>query len=168
MLRKNSRPEGDSRWDSEMPTIDTSWSSLKDLRVSPRVQHPLSTFVWLRYIRPLVLTAFWGFVLYFVWKYFFDLGMDRVYSPQEALAAYALVGGVILVVMLAIAFVRRRALRVRPFGRGASPDGLADYARVPIEQLGKWQSAQQMMVHHDDHGQVSSVNEMTAASKTAP
>ena len=167
MLRKNSRPEDDSRWDSAMPTIDTSWTSLKDLRASPRIQHPLRTFVWLRYLRPLVLTAFWAFVLYFVWEYFFNLGMDRVHSPQKALTAYALVAGVILVLMLAVAFLRQRqALRVRrTAGRGASPDGLAQYADVPRQQLGEWQNAQQMIVHHDDQGQVRSVNELTAASK---
>ena len=167
MFRKNSRPDDDSRWDSEMPSIDTSFSSLEDLRMSPRIQHPLSTFVWLRYVRPLVLTMFWAFVLYFVWKYFFDLHMDRVHLPWEALTAYALVAGTILVLMLFIAFLRRRrALRVRrTAGRGASPDGLAQYADVPTRQLGEWQSRQQMMVHHDDHGQVRSVNELTAASK---
>lgn len=167
MLRKNSRPEDDSRWDSAMPTIDTSWTSLKDLRASPRIQHPLRTFVWLRYLRPLVLTAFWAFVLYFVWEYFFNLGIDRVRSPREALTRYALVSGVILLIMLAVAFLRQRqALRVRrTAGRGASPDGLAQYADVPRQQLGEWQNAQQMMVHHDDQGQVRSVNELTAASK---
>ena len=167
MLRKNSRPEDDSRWDSAMPTIDTSWTSLKDLRASPRIQHPLRTFVWLRYLRPLVLSAFWAFVLYFVWEYFFNLGIDRVRSPLETLTRYALVSGVILLIMLAVAFLRQRqALRVRrTAGRGASPDGLAQYADVPRQQLGEWQNAQQMMVHHDDQGQVRSVNELTAASK---
>ena len=167
MRRKNSRPEDDSRWDSEMPTIDTSWTSLKDLQASPKVQHPLRTFVWLRYLRPLVLTAFWAFVLYFVWKYFFDLGIDRVRSPREALIRYAWVGAVILLLMLAVAFLRRRqALRVRrTAGREVSPDGLAQYADVPTQQLGEWQSAQQMVVHHDDQGQVRSVNELTAASR---
>ena len=167
MRRKNSRPEDDSRWDSEMPTIDTSWTSLKDLQASPKIQHPLRTFVWLRYLRPLVLTAFWAFVLYFVWKYFFDLGIDRVRSPREALIRYAWVGGVILLLMLAVAFLRRRqALRVRrTAGREVSPDGLAQYADVPTQQLGEWQSAQQMVVHHDDQGQVRSVNKLPAASK---
>ena len=167
MRRKNSRPEDDSRWNSEMPTIDTSWTSLKDLQASPKIQHPLRTFVWLRYLRPLVLTAFWAFVLYFVWKYFFDLGIDRVRSPREALIRYAWVGGVILLLMLAVAFLRRRqALRVRrTVGREVSPDGLAQYADVPTQQLGEWQSAQQMMVHQDDQGQVRSVNELTAPSK---
>lgn len=42
---------------------------------------------------------------------------------------------------------------------------MAQYADVPTQQLGEWQSGQQMIVHHDDHGQVRSVNELTAASK---
>jgi len=140
----------------EVPVLDAARMPLSAFMRHKTPQGAVFMFVWLRIARPLLLAAFWVGVVFYAWHHFF-----QVWRPAEGtdlLTLYAASVLVILLVMLLLAPVRRRAIAGEE-GRGHSPDStvaqLAEYTSLAPQHLTLWQRARRLLVQHDRDGRVT-------------
>jgi poly-beta-1,6-N-acetyl-D-glucosamine biosynthesis protein PgaD len=131
----------------EMPIIDHARWAGRPGRIS----------VWLRLIRPLLVTLVWLAAVRYVWNQFFGLADDLPFWQQVALYGVAI--GVILLAMLTMAPLRRREFsqerqesRTTDTGPASTLSGMSEFSNVPVDELAELQQAQRLVVHHDDEG----------------
>ena len=109
-------------------------------------------FAWLRFIRPVVFVMLWLLLVRYVWKHFF--GLPDELPLWQLIALYAVAVGVIVLVMLALAPMRRREQREEPAGE-AQPSSLGEmsgFSGFAPSELGELQQAQRVVIHHDSDG----------------
>ena len=130
----------------EMPIIDYARWAGRPGRIS----------VWLRLVRPLLVTLVWLVAVRYVWTQFFGVADDLPFWHQVALYGAAIV--VILAAMLGLAPLRRREFRHEgrdaPGSEGGAStlSGMSEFANVPVNELAELQLAQRLVVHHDEEG----------------
>lgn len=110
-------------------------------------------FAWLRFVRPLVFVLLWLALARYAWTHFFGLPDELPVWQQVAL--YAVAVGVIVLVMLALAPLRRREVRHEPTGQTqpATLDEISGFSSFGPSELGELQQAQRVVMHHDSDGQ---------------
>ncbi len=155
------KPRGLSRWRAsqrtlaqrraEMPIIDAARAPMSSLR---RKWPGRAGFIyaWLHIVRPLAVTLFWLLVVRYAWTHLFGAPDDLPVAQQAALYGVAVL--VILLVMLALAPLRRREVRREPTGTTAPAplEDISEFANVGPNQLADWQQEQRLVVRHDDEG----------------
>ena len=131
----------------EMPIIDHArWTG-----------RPGRPSMWLRFVRPLLVTLAWLAAVRYTWTQFFGLADDLPFWHQVALYGVAI--RAILAAMLGLAPLRRRefsqerrASRGADLGAASTLSGISEFANVPLDELSELQQAQRLVVHHDEEG----------------
>jgi poly-beta-1,6-N-acetyl-D-glucosamine biosynthesis protein PgaD len=131
---------------AEMPIIDRARWAGRPGRVS----------LWLRVLRPLLVTVVWLVAVRYAWNHFFGLADELPIWQQVAL--YGIAIAVILVAMLGLAPLRRREWnqeRRHAPGDIDNPSTLtavSEFSNLPVDELAELQLAQRLVVHHDEDG----------------
>lgn len=154
-------PKGFARWRgdrralsqrrAEMPIIDAARAPMSSLK-RKWPGRAVFIYLWLRIVRPLAVTLFWLLVVRYAWSHLFGVPDDLPVAQQIALYSVAVL--VILLVMLALAPLRRREVQREPTGNTAPAplEDISEFTNVGPDQLADWQQAQRLVVHHDDDG----------------
>lgn len=110
-------------------------------------------FAWLRFIRPVVFVLLWILLVRYAWTHFF--GLPDELPLWQLIAFYAVAVGVILLVMLALAPLRRREVRDEPAGdtQPSTLTEMSEFSHFGPSELGELQQAQRVVMHHDSDGQ---------------
>ncbi len=138
--------------DGDEPIIDAARISLRAFGTGRSPQRTLAMFLWLRVLRPALTVAIWFCAIWYTWPYV--LGARSQPEVLRLLGLYAVVIGVILASMLAIAPLRRRqhTRETPPDQEQSSLFALASYIAVPPSRLSAWQRTRQLLVQHDHDG----------------
>lgn len=143
---------------AEMPVIDAARVPLGKLRERwPRLA--LAVFLWLKLVRPVVLTVCWLVVVRYAWAHFFGLPEDMPLWKQVTLYGVAVV--VIVLSMLVLAPIRQREVdsELPPDEAESTLAAISEFAQVAQHDLERWQQAQRLVVRHDEHGGVDWADE---------
>lgn len=157
------------------PVLDAARMPLSAFMRHKSPQNAMLMFLWLRLLRPLLLSAFWVGLAFYAWHHFFS-----VWRPTEGtnlLTLYALSVLCIFALMLLLAPFRRRVIADEET-RGRAPDStvaqLAAYTALAPQRLTLWQRARRLVVQHDREGRVTDAADLdtepaalAAASATA-
>lgn len=135
-----------------MPVIDASRVSLDVVRK----RWPAGgewMYAWLRFIRPVVFVLLWLVVARYAWSHFF--GLPEELPIWQQIALYTVAVGVIVLVMLALAPMRRREVRDEPSGdtQPSTLTQMSEFSNFGPAELGELQYAQRVVMHHDSDGQ---------------
>lgn len=165
MSTEQTTPKGFARWRqgrrkshqslaqrrADMPIIDAANAPMASLE---RKWPGRSVFIylWLHIVRPLAVTLFWLLVVRYAWSHLFGAPEDLPMAQQVALYGIAVI--MILLVMLALAPLRRREVQREPSGNTAPAplEEMSEFANLRSDDLAGWQQEQRLVVHHDDHG----------------
>lgn len=144
------------------PIIDAARISLRAFGTGRSPLRTLTMYLWLRVLRPAVTVGIWFCAIWYAWPYV--LGARSQPEVMQLLGLYAIVIGAILVSMLVIGPLRHRqhTRETPPDQEQSSLFALASYIEVPPARLSSWQRARQLLVHHDNNGQLRD------ATDTAP
>jgi poly-beta-1,6-N-acetyl-D-glucosamine biosynthesis protein PgaD len=152
------QPEGDE------PIIDAARIPLRSFGSGRSPQRTLAMYLWLRMLRPALTLAIWFCAVWYAWPYV--LGARSQPEVLHLLSLYAVVIGVILVSMLAMAPLRRRQheREAAPEQEQSSLFALASYIEVPPSRLSAWQRTRQLLVHHDNNGHLRDATDTAPAA----
>ncbi|QEI07526.1 poly-beta-1,6-N-acetyl-D-glucosamine biosynthesis protein PgaD [Pigmentiphaga aceris] len=139
----------------EEPILDAARVSLDAIRQNRSAPAALVLFLWLRVVRPLLVTVFWIGVFAYSWRHFF--------KPTENLNDYHLLlvyGAIILgifFIMLLMGPWRREAQQTEARNymiRRSSTAELAEFAALGSQRVSRWQRARRLLAHHDRKGRL--------------
>lgn len=135
-----------------MPVIDASRVSLDVVRKRWPARGEWM-YAWLRVIRPAVFVLLWLVVARYAWSHFF--GLPEELPVWQQIALYTVAVGVIVLVMLALAPLRRREVRDEPSGdtQPSTLSQMSEFSNFGPAELGELQYAQRVVMHHDSDGQ---------------
>ena len=153
-VRDWSEPQDEAQDDE--PIIDAARVPLSAFRENQPGRKAYAMYLWLHVLRPLLLVAFWIGVAFYCWRHFFE--PSRSIDDTALLTLYGVLVGVILVVMLVLAPLRRKVVEdedssMQPLDSPMSK--IAESAGVPADRLSGWQQARRLSVLHDEDGRVS-------------
>lgn len=136
--------------------IDGAFEPLRDFEEKEAHGKAQWHYLWYHYLRPLLLVAFWLFVLFYVYHYFFD-APGAILDNRNLLALYGMIIVVVFAAMLLAAPVRKR--RQAQISKQAAPPAsvqdLASYAQLPERDVAQWRNAQLSIAYHSEGGNLS-------------
>lgn len=139
----------------KMPVIDYAREPLDKLLQRWRGQG-MVFFLWLRFVRPLILLALWSMaVIYAVGQYSGLTNESK--TRQSLLLCVVIVLGVLLATVVLTGLTNLTAPRIRRSKRGASIEDVSRYAGLSPTELTDWQSCNLLLVEHNTAGRLDVV-----------
>ena len=135
------------------PILDAARVPLKDY---PQTPDSYVSYVWLHFVRPLLVVIFWVGVGLYAWRHFFR--STDGFDDKSLLGLYALIILGIFIIMLLIAPLRRAAHRDEdraPDDGSTASVAVATHAKMRLRPLFQWRRARRIAVLHDTHGKLN-------------
>jgi poly-beta-1,6-N-acetyl-D-glucosamine biosynthesis protein PgaD len=145
-----------SNEDTRHLIIDGAYDPLRDFEAHESHGKAQWHYLWYHYLRPLLLVAFWLFVLFYVYHYFFD-APGAILDNQGLLTLYGMIIAVVFAGMLLWAPVRKRRqaqARNQPAPPATVPE-LAQFAQLPERDVAQWRNAQLSIAYHSEGGHLN-------------
>jgi hypothetical protein len=157
-LRSWGQPEVDE------PIIDAARIPLHAFGTGRSRRRTLAMYVWLRVARPSLTLGAWLVAAWYAWPYI--LGLPTHPEVLGLLERYVLIVGVILMLMLAMAPLRRMQYQRDRAPEDLEPScllDLASYIEVPPLRLLAWQLTKQLIVRHKPNGHLEDAQDSGSA-----